>query len=171
MSFSTIAASDVDADSPITDTLMSTIRTNFDDHESRIGVNTQSGAVTLMMDAVTVGTVDTWEKMAEFSVWIPPDIQKLKAKFRGGSYATSNKMRLEINASSTVGPEVQATVSGDVLEDYDLEISPAAGDKGAWGVIELWHRRAGGGGSSQVHKSMETIDGVLRDYSSASYWE
>lgn len=37
MAFAPIAASDVDSDSPITDTLMNTIRTNFDDHETRIG--------------------------------------------------------------------------------------------------------------------------------------
>ena len=36
MAFTPIAASDVDSDSPITDTLMGTIRTNFDDHEARL---------------------------------------------------------------------------------------------------------------------------------------
>jgi hypothetical protein len=169
MAFSAIAASDVDADSPITDTLMNVIRTNFDDHETRIKAASEAGAVTIrVVSTYTVGTYGVWTKQAEFMVWCPAGITKLKCRFRGLGWGT-DYLRLYIQASSTAGPDSAGFSAA--WADVDIEISPAAGDKGAWMLVELQRKSAGSGGSPVAHKDFETIGGVQRDYGVASYWE
>ncbi|MBE9532010.1 MAG: hypothetical protein IME98_04320 [Proteobacteria bacterium] len=84
MAFSTIAASDVDSDSPITDTLMNTIRTNFDDHEVRLTA-TEQGKQWMLLDhecTATIAEINKYETVETFEVYIPADANTLEYVMR-----------------------------------------------------------------------------------------
>lgn len=171
MAFSTIAASDVDSDSPITDTLMNTIRTNFDDHESRILGAEQGGAVALRVVECNVSPADdTWEKLTEVEVWIPAGVTTLSMRCRGKiNVTTSWKLRMYIQASSTAGAD-SATSNSNSYVDVDCSINPDATDKGAWATIEIQGYSTQASRTITMHKDEETIGGFQRNYIGASYW-
>ncbi len=166
MAFSTIAASEVDADSPITDTLMNTIRTNFDDHETRILAATEAGAITTRVTEVGGFSGGAWVTIAESLIWVPAGITKLYAHYRLDRNLGTLKVRMLINATS--GTEYTVN-SGSGWQDGVVELTVDSGDKAAWMILE--HQGWSNDASAKIHKDMETISGVQRDYGAASYWQ
>jgi hypothetical protein len=80
MAFSTIASSDVEADSPITDTLMNTIRTNFDDHETRLTATEEGNQWMLLDSEITAAAASTnvYETTETYQIYIPADATTLE---------------------------------------------------------------------------------------------
>ena len=58
MAYITLAPTDVDAGSPVTETLMTQIKDNFDDHEARIGANESFGGDDIRTH-FAIDTIDT----------------------------------------------------------------------------------------------------------------
>ena len=106
MAFSAIAASDVDSDSPITDTLMNTVRTNFDDHESRI-VKVEAGNQWMILDeefTATAAAANTYETVETCPIYIPDDATTLEYIIRMKVQATwTHTARLTVPSADGSG--------------------------------------------------------------------
>lgn len=172
MAFATIAASDVDSDSPITDTLMNTIRTNFDDHETRVAANTHAGAVAVRVVEVAIqpAVSYTWETFASALVWVPAGITTLTCRLRGkiNTGSSGYQVRMYIAANTTAGAG-DAPTSTTTFQDVTCSIDPHANDKGDWAIVEF---QIYGTDSRTfiIHKDEETVSGLQRNYEGASYW-
>ena len=107
MAFLALTAGQTDADSPLDQTLFDLIRTNFDDHESRIGGNESLSDGAIRDDFVgTAIDTDTWDNTTDGTGSVAQDGQPdhfLHLAFGAGAtsfaalHATTKRARLDLD--------------------------------------------------------------------------
>ena len=136
MAFTALTAAQTDANSPIDQTLMDLIRTNFDDHETRIGA-IERVSVQDIRDEFTTSTIEVvskWELFNQVSGSAPAIVSEHAVQCAtGGSGSGSSvlaghahAMRADMTEEYVVAVEWRAQETGTFGTQYVMGLNDAA---------------------------------------------
>ena len=148
MAFTAISATDVDADSPITDTLMDLIRTNFNDHETRILTHEA------IIGDYTVGDILIGSSPTERS-----ETSDTLTKRKAITIERDGALRIKMSLKKQGGTNCDAWIYqngspvGVIQETASASYAVFSQDISGWSngdTVEVWIARGGAGTSVEV---------------------